>query len=825
MGRKCCVYGCNGNYDKNNVESTFRLPSNEEERNRWIQVIPRDNIPDRPDTVVCERHWIKPYPIVIYYGKPRPRDPPTEFDCVKKSLTPTPPPLPRTTKSALPSKRSVQGDELSTFLEKDKIHSLEQIQQNISSVITIDGGVVCFRIENSLMIQSGDYMPETCVSRFNLRIFHDFSFESFHCGIKCTITPLSRNMINLLTKWSIIEEAVRYLNAIEIDQKKAVLIQQMQSMKPCNVGHKKYSADIIVRAFQYFATSRATYHLLRNDYELPSIQTLTRLTSKVKNINDVSFLQNVFSSQDEKRKTCILLVDEVYVKPMLQYHGGSLFGKAQNNPDKLANTVVGFMIVSLFGGIEFVYKMLPINGLDANFLFEQCNIIVSQMRNLGGKIVSIICDGNRTNQSFFKKFDLVSPWLTSENIVLLYDYVHLMKSVRNNWITEKCGELEFKHGDQKMIARWNDLRSLYQSESTQLVKMSKLTDVAVNPKPIERQRVSTCLKVFSQETASALKLFPDLTNVDGTVIFLERFIEFWNILNVKDKFAGVRSKDPNRHPITSDEDPRLQILLEIASLAEDMASLQGKRVKQLTRDTAMSLSHTCRGLVELCKQLINNHGFDYVLFGKLTTDYLEKVFGKLRQGSGGTYFITVQGVLEKVGIMKTKLLLNLNHDPSEVNVECGHSCSKCGFLLTEEMCEIFHDLPNLERSLNIDTKMALIYIAGYIVRNDPETDDSYTYFDKYGSFTEDLNRGGLKIPGDSVCQWTFFSYIMFKVVVDNVCRKSLANILVLISEMHMFNMSKYHSYTMANILFNNHCHLYSPRSSKEPNQKLLKLMS
>lgn len=401
-----------------------------------------------------------------------------------------------------------------------------------------------------------------------------------------------------------------------------------------------------------------------------------------------------------------------------------------------------------------------------------------------------------------------------------------MKSVRNNWITEKTGELEFLVDDERKVAKWDDLKRLYQLESNDLVKTSKLTEIAVNPKPIERQRVSTCLKVFSNETSAALKLRTDLGDTDGTVLFLEQFIEFWNILNVKDRYAGVRSRDPNRDAIWCTEDPRLQRLLDIAKMAECMAtSSQRKREKQLTRDTAMALSHTCRGIVDLCKYLLTTTGFQYVLIGKFTTDHLEKQFGKLRQGSGGTYFITVQGILEKVGIMKTRLLLNLGTDVNEFNVELGHSCSKCGFLLTEEMCEVFHNLTQLEETLDVNTKMALVYIAGYIVRNDNEIDDSHEYYEKYGSFTDNLNRGGLSIPGDSACQWTFFSYIIFKIVADHVCRKSLSNILVLISEMHMFNMNRSHSYALANTFFNNYCHLYTPRSAKEPKQKILKLMS
>ena len=137
-----------------------------------------------------------------------------------------------------------------------------------------------------------------------------------------------------------------------------------------------------------------------------------------------------------------------------------------------------------------------------------------------------------------------------------------------------------------------------------MVKPSKLTEIAVNPKPIERQRVSTCLKVYSNETSVALKLRNELGGTSGTVLFLEQFIEFWNILNVKDQYAGVRSRDPNRDAIRCTEDPRLQKLLDIAKLAECMAtSSQRKREKQLTKDTAMALSHTCRGIVDL--SLIN----------------------------------------------------------------------------------------------------------------------------------------------------------------------------------------------------------------------------
>ena len=120
------------------------------------------------------------------------------------------------------------------------------------------------------------------------------------------------------------------------------------------------------------------------------------------------------------------------------------------------------------------------------------------------------------NQKFFKHFTRVAgkPWLSympkfNKFLYLLYDYVHLLKCVRNNWLTEENGELQYEWNGEKMIAKWNILRHLYHLESTNpLVKLSKLSEKSVFPKPIERQNVNLCLNVFSYETIAALETHP-----------------------------------------------------------------------------------------------------------------------------------------------------------------------------------------------------------------------------------------------------------------------------------------------------------------------------
>ena len=103
--------------------------------------------------------------------------------------------------------------------------------------------------------------------------------------------------------------------------------------------------------------------------------------------------------------------------------------------------------------------------------------------------------------------------------------------------------------------------------------MSKLTYVAANPKPIERQKVDTCLKVFCDETVNALKFHPGMQdeNVDGTVTLITKIIEFWKIVNVKSSFEGLKLNDSLRDAISSSTDLRLYDLIEIVELAVSMA--------------------------------------------------------------------------------------------------------------------------------------------------------------------------------------------------------------------------------------------------------------
>ena len=85
--------------------------------------------------------------------------------------------------------------------------------------------------------------------------------------------------------------------------------------------------------------------------------------SKATVLDDV-YLHNIcYNFSDPRQKTCILLLDEVYVKATLQYHANVMLVKTVKKP-------------TLFGGPTSLCKMLPVKELDAKFLIKQASLII-----------------------------------------------------------------------------------------------------------------------------------------------------------------------------------------------------------------------------------------------------------------------------------------------------------------------------------------------------------------------------------------------------------------------------------------------------------------
>ena len=197
-----------------------------------------------------------------------------------------------------------------------------------------------------------------------IKFSDNLKFETFHVGILNSVATLAKNKITMCKYWSMFGEFLQYLKILEIHNKK-IFLEQAECMATVSVGKPIYTPDVISRAFDNIRTSQALYSKLTKDYyQLSSVHTLTRITSKLASQDDTLFLSNLLSKVKNWQQKCIIMIDEGYIKSALLYHGGTLFGKSANHPDKLAKTMLAYMVKCLYGGPEFLTKMLPVCKLE-----------------------------------------------------------------------------------------------------------------------------------------------------------------------------------------------------------------------------------------------------------------------------------------------------------------------------------------------------------------------------------------------------------------------------------------------------------------------------
>ncbi|RUS83569.1 hypothetical protein EGW08_008675 [Elysia chlorotica] len=504
-----------------------------------------------------------------------------------------------------------------------------------------------------------------------------------------------------------------------------------------------------------------------NDHNvmLPGLTTLRKVTRAARNLEDEKLFRSVFSQMREGNRGCILIVDEIYVKASIAYRGGQLFGYAADYPGKIATTLLCVMAKCFFGSKSFLVKLIPCHALKADFQFQIVQDVIAMLESCGANVFGIITDNNRVNQAFFKSFtvpDVSKPWIAQSPIAserplfLIYDPVHLFKNLRNSWITEKTKSLDFPIGPTVKTARWSDLIEIYNQEKDSLLKLSSLTHASLFPNNIEKQKVSLAIEVFSEKTSAALKTCSISTDsCKETSVFLDEVVRLWKVFNSKSPFQKSRHRDPDRAIIdlTSSGEHQLDTLRKWAERAKQMEPTSRPRVRALTQDTAQALHWTCQCLCDVSNYLLTTDSpfrHSYVAPGFFQQDDIEQHFGHFRMSAGCNFYITAAEVAHTHAIDRAKLMLYHELETPDLTAS-SHSCHMCKKALTDGEILLIDDLSEEVAKLSSDEKMSIHHIGGYLVfKENLPADTSPSHPQSVSSYTECLDRGGLKHPPDEL---------------------------------------------------------------------------
>jgi hypothetical protein len=556
---------------------------------------------------------------------------------------------------------------------------------------------------------------------------------------------------------------------------------------------RRYSHQTIALAFQLMSLSRSVYDVVcEKILRLPTVRYLKKLSAVFAvqgDDNDLSssdlnshiaYLKMKADLLPLHEKHVILLLDEIHCKPKSTYKSGKISGMASNNVNVEASTVQTFMFCSLLSSNKDVAALVPVKNLNAQYL-KQCTMkVIEMLENVGYMVCCLISDNNRVNRNMFTDIcngNLLSyidhPFNSERKLFFLFDTVHLLKCIRNNWL----GQITVDHTffcpgivePGVCRASFEHVRELYHSEKDNLLKLAPhLTYKSLYPNSIERQNVMLALKVFDEKTAVALVHYGNQCQKDmnGAHQFICLIMRLFNIFNVKSVDKGLRKRDSDCNPIRDVNDAQMVFLRDFYYWLIQWESMNlNSREGCLTSETLFALKHTVQTFLVLVPYLLHDMKLTYVLTGTFQTDPLEGRFGVYRRMSGTNYHISVAEIMESEKKLKITSTLNLI---GKFNVSVCDFVASCKEVLCDAPAptDAINDAGLFdvitECDIDVDVSDAesksLIFVAGYIayklVKNVVRCDLCKLEFimerlldydvDEQYSYLLDIDRGGLK---------------------------------------------------------------------------------
>ena len=178
-----------------------------------------------------------------------------------------------------------------------------------------------------------------------------------------------------------------------------------------------YKTDTVIVAFQIYHKFPSCYIKQQQLLCLPSIRMLQDVSSSLQvgdNCNCVTILQSKVAMLKPSELLINIQLDEIYVKPNLQYTADRIVGNAENR-EQAASRIQCFMISLITSKHKDVISLTPVQNLSSVELSKLMLQVITSVTNSEFRIVSIISD----NIVMYKEFTHCLLYNSSHSSLLL----------------------------------------------------------------------------------------------------------------------------------------------------------------------------------------------------------------------------------------------------------------------------------------------------------------------------------------------------------------------------------------------------------------------
>jgi hypothetical protein len=247
--------------------------------------------------------------------------------------------------------RNIQEDEREKFLVMDRIKDFSDV--NDSLLKTLGEIYHLKRYEDHAVfyaLQVDDLsVPKITVC---IRVDSDLHVKLFYAGSPVPLPKwFCHGRTAKLTSKSMFENFPKYIEDACVTH--VSILEELRQLKFTNC-RPVHSANLIRYALMLRYSSLPAYKLLLNEFNLPSVSFLRKLTSgKIDAISSVKLLK----SKGKISGDVILMFDEIYLQKCEEFHGGESTGADETG--ELYKGLMCFMIVGLKSNIPFVVNAVP----------------------------------------------------------------------------------------------------------------------------------------------------------------------------------------------------------------------------------------------------------------------------------------------------------------------------------------------------------------------------------------------------------------------------------------------------------------------------------
>ncbi|XP_039285920.1 uncharacterized protein LOC120351775 isoform X1 [Nilaparvata lugens] len=364
------------------------------------------------------------------------------------------------------------------------------------------------------------------------------------------------------------------------NSEKLKFIKEQLNLLDTNKFSNRYSTEFTVLCSIFHSISFHAYRYLRSSgiITLPHPNTLHNLclvhnsnpSIELTDKNFLSFAKRKFNLLNKNDLTVSLMIDEIHIKPYLDYTGGGILGHAYYSQD-MASSAHVFMIQSLCSSFREVIFILPVRTIKSETLFYHIKKVTVGLQEIGFNVICVISDNNAINRKAMSLFSnppnlsIVYPHPSDNRkpLFYLFDTVHILKCIRNNWINQKDTEQTIKYPEIEsnedtvnlVSASFGCLKKVYdiENKSANVIKFAHtLSMKTLSPTNFERQCVKFVLNVFNEHVVEGLLAIGRLHSIehcDSTADFIKFISKWWRIVNVKTMFKDIRFADNLQMPL------------------------------------------------------------------------------------------------------------------------------------------------------------------------------------------------------------------------------------------------------------------------------------